>query len=288
MGFIFFLLIIRRLAYGSQSSASQSNLSSIQSAHSAPHLIYAGMDVSNDLSHLVIVPGHAIWNGGLNYTEDSDWMLEPFQHGQTDAFVEQIKAGAALVASSPNTLLVFSGSESRQNANGKSEAQSYQRLLVRFVDQAEVPPLSLERVTTEQFARDSYENLLFSIARFYEVAGEYPKEITVIGYTFKKQRYIDLHRAAVKFPLDRFHYIGIDPASLDLQDAERGEKENARSLYERDLYGCHNKKLMEKKKLRNPARRRHGYELSNRLLAPLIEYCPISGNQLYADPLPWT
>jgi hypothetical protein len=44
------------------------------------------------------------------------------------------------------------------------------------------------RTAAETFARDSFENLLFSIARFREITGSYPKQITVVGYDFKKQR----------------------------------------------------------------------------------------------------
>ena len=41
------------------------------------------------------------------------------------------------------------------------------------------------RVFLEEFARDSFENLLFSICRFKEVVGAYPSKVTVIGFDFK-------------------------------------------------------------------------------------------------------
>jgi hypothetical protein len=40
----------------------------------------------------------------------------------------------------------------------------------------------------EEYALDSYENLLFSIARFREVTGRWPEKITVIGYGMKQAR----------------------------------------------------------------------------------------------------
>jgi hypothetical protein len=58
---------------------------------------------------------------------------------------------------------------------------------------------------------DSFQNLLFSIARFHEYTGYYPVEITVVGYEFKRRRFVDLHRAALRWQILRFHYIGIDP-----------------------------------------------------------------------------
>ena len=53
--------------------------------------------------------------------------------------------------------------------------------------------------------------MLFSICRFNEYTNNYPRNITVIGFQFKKKRFLELHRFSLKFPLDRFNYIGIDP-----------------------------------------------------------------------------
>ena len=62
----------------------------------------------------------------------------------------------------------------------------------------------LERAISEEYARDSYENLLFSLCRFFEVTERYPDKITVIGFGFKERRFTDLHRRAVRFPKDRW------------------------------------------------------------------------------------
>lgn len=40
------------------------------------------------------------------------------------------------------------------------------------------------RALTEEHARDSFENLLFSVCRFRELTGTYPQNITVSPYTF--------------------------------------------------------------------------------------------------------
>ena len=42
-----------------------------------------------------------------------------------------------------------------------------------------------QRAVVEDFARDSLENLLFSIARFRQVTGRYPARFTVVGFDFK-------------------------------------------------------------------------------------------------------
>ena len=60
----------------------------------------------------------------------------------------------------------------------------------------------------QEHARDSFENLLFSLCRFYELTGHYPINITVISYELKQKRFQDLHRPAVQFPRQRFQFIG--------------------------------------------------------------------------------
>ena len=49
------------------------------------------------LDHLIVVPGHAIWRGAdpKKRTEDSEWILKPYQKGtgKTQVFWEHIAAG---------------------------------------------------------------------------------------------------------------------------------------------------------------------------------------------------
>lgn len=79
------------------------------------------------------------------------------------------------------------------------------------------------RVTTENYALDSYQNLLFSVARFREFTGHFPERITVIGYEFKRMRFMQLHRAAIRWPESKFRYIGVDPDEAHSPSAEQGE-----------------------------------------------------------------
>jgi hypothetical protein len=85
------------------------------------------------------------------------------------------------------------------------------------------PPAPFLRATTEDYALDSFQNLLFSIARFHEYTGNYPAEITVIGFAFKRLRFLDLHRAALRWPIRQFHYIGVDPGDGHHLTAAQGE-----------------------------------------------------------------
>jgi hypothetical protein len=137
-----------------------------------------------------------------------------------------------------------------------------------------------DRVTTEDYAMDSFQNLLFSIARFKEFTSHYPSYITVIGYGMKSSRFTSLHRKALRWPITAFNYIGIDndnggvgagvggneTQTLMMKDYE-GENLNGFKPFEKDLYGCHDF-LKEKRKTRNPYRRFHGYHSSGKSASP--------------------
>lgn len=70
--------------------------------------------------------------------------------------------------------------------------------------------MPFERATSEDHSLDSYQNLLFSIARFHEVTGGYPEHITVIGFEMKRKRFEELHIRALRWPQEQFTYVGID------------------------------------------------------------------------------
>ena len=94
--------------------------------------------------------------------------------------------------------------QTRPSAGPRSEGQSYWNLAHHiYRNDRTLDTILLERAISEEYARDSYENILFSLCRFFEVIGRYPEKITVIGFGFKERRFVDLHRKAVRFPKDR-------------------------------------------------------------------------------------
>ncbi|KAF0556076.1 cytoplasm protein [Gigaspora margarita] len=243
----------------------------------------------SDLQDLVIVAGHAIFLGnGLEKVEqDDNWILEDFQKGgHVRTFLNHIKKGIELAQQNTKALLVFSGGQTRPAAGPMSEAQSYYTLAQKFnlFSAEENSHLIIDRMTTEEYARDSYENLLFSICRFREVTGHYPRNITVIGFEFKRKRFLDIHRAAIKFPLDRFTYIGIDSTGVRSNTVKI---DNALEPFRHDIYACHSGILRNKKLARNPFRRRHPYYLSCPSLSDLISYCPQNPTSIFPNKLPW-
>ncbi|KAL4244421.1 hypothetical protein ABKN59_010186 [Abortiporus biennis] len=260
-----------------------------------PHSILATIDRDRTLlglNHLIIVPGHAIWKGSNpdKRLDDDEWILEPYQRGggRVAAFVKHIETGADLAMSDDKSLLVFSGGQTRRTST-LTEGESYLNLALSAGFLPNKTTTSL-RATTEEHALDSYQNLLFSIARFHEYTGNYPTKITIVGYEMKRRRFTELHRAAIRWPRQKFHYVGIDAEGEELVLASEGEKQNGYLPYSKDIYGCH-EFLQSKRKSRNPFVRYHSYYTSAPELGPLLNWCPGSDvggeTTVFHGPLPW-
>ncbi|CAJ1370541.1 unnamed protein product [Effrenium voratum] len=261
-----------------------------------------------NLSHLVLVAGHAVLLAdSMEHVlqRESDWFLEPYQRGQDlpKALVSHIKSGVDLAALDPRALLVFSGGQTRAAAGPRDEGWSYYRVAEYFswwghatdgtayLKEAQGRGAYLavaQRTVTEDFALDSFQNLLFSLCRFKEVVGHYPERVTVVSFTFKKRRFSELHRRALSFPASRFFFVGIQPppnSRFDLQKAEQGELQNSVRLFEEDPYGCNSKVLVEKRQARNPFQRTTPYLLSCPEIRSLLQWC---GPGIFPDALPWS
>lgn len=217
--------------------------------------------------------------------------MAEFQKGQTDTFIKHIQFASKIARRDPSAVLVFSGGQTSSKAGPISEGQSYWLLaeaLGELVIDTDGNSLA-GRMIAEEFARDSYENLLFSIARFKEYTGQYPRKITVVGLEFKKQRFINLHRAILHFPIENFSYFGIDPPQLKGNPPTAGEKANAEIPFSEDPHGCTNKILVNKRRERNPFRRTHPYTLSCPELYNIFTICNrdnVPESIYYA--LPWS
>ncbi|KDQ28019.1 hypothetical protein PLEOSDRAFT_1112819 [Pleurotus ostreatus PC15] len=246
---------------------------------------------AEELNHLVIVPGHSIWTGhnANERLNEDDWILESYQRGggRVAAFYDHIAKGAEIAVDDPHSLLVFSGGQTRIGST-TTEAESYMRLAHKSnAFNLSSPQTLFPRATTEDFALDSFQNLLFSIARFFEYTGRYPERITVVGYEMKRRRFVELHRAALHWPIDRFHYLGADPYGEEGVQAQDGENKNGYLPYLEDVYGCHSY-LLAKRRQRNPFRRFPPYYASAPGLKGLFDWCPDKPTMLFDGTLPWS
>jgi hypothetical protein len=253
--------------------------------------------VAANADNLIIVAGHSVTVSGHLQDADrdeKDWFLLEYQKGQglPQAIYSHIKAGIDEAQKDPKALLIFSGGETRAVSGPQTEAQAYFHVadaMNLWSKSDESPPSSIRaRTITEEFATDSFENLIFSICRFREITGSYPKKITVVSFSFKRKRFETLHAPALRWPANRFQYKGVDPSpgtGFDLQRSKKGEFNNAAKPFESDPYGCHSIVLQEKRKSRNPFQRTPPYLLSCPEMNHLLQFC---GPELIPiEKVPW-
>ena len=266
-----------------------------------------------DLQNLVLVAGHAIYTAD-NFEcpeKDENWFLQDFQKGEPPFYIEHIRRGVDLANEDCTATLMFSGGQTRREAGPRSEALSYWMIAEHF-NWWWRTNVKL-RSTTEEFARDSFENLLFSICRFYECVREFPHKITVVSWEFKRDRF-NLHRSAIDFPDDRFEFVGVNNP-VDLEIATKGEMASGVLPFMKDPYGTSTQeneiwaeskslrierlpnnitaKIVERKKEvalgkkrqeRNPFNRQHPYETSCPELSALLQH---TGPDHFQGTLPW-
>ncbi|CCE65795.1 hypothetical protein TPHA_0N00140 [Tetrapisispora phaffii CBS 4417] len=208
-------------------------------------------------------------------------------------------------------ILIFSGSQTCKTTRD-SEAQSYCRVLNTIFSNYKYGSISAFRgdkeieclikdiissaavlemdiseimtksfITTEEFSLDSFQNVLYSLYRFKEYTDNYPNKITIVGFGFKKERFLNYHLNAINFDLEDVEYISYEPNPLylnylknpnDIKEInndpicigyykclQKSEEDNALALFKNDWYGIRGK-LAEKKFYRNHHKRFPGYK----------------------------
>ncbi|CAD0090516.1 unnamed protein product, partial [Aureobasidium mustum] len=171
-----------------------------------------------------------------NPYEESSWLLKPFQRsnastgkpGEHETFLLHIQAGVNALRRE-ETILVFSGAKTERDAPS-SEADSYRNILVHCFGDSDVVQQAMTdgRILCEDAATDSYQNLLFSLIRYYEVKGKWPRMIT------------ECHADAICWPSEKIRVQGLNPPFplSELQEVQRLEKETL-DLFKADPHGTH-------------------------------------------------
>ncbi|KAJ6157649.1 hypothetical protein N7470_005241 [Penicillium chermesinum] len=66
-----------------------------------------------------------------------------------------------------------------------------------YQDQTADSTIDPTKIIVEEYATDSYQNLLFSLLRFRSHVGAYPRRVTVVTHAFKRERFLECHFPAV-------------------------------------------------------------------------------------------
>jgi hypothetical protein len=181
---------------------------------------------------LVLVPGHAVWDLQGDPAEDSSWFLKPYQNREPRYFIEHIRAGVEAAAGDSGSLLLFSGGATEAAAGPRTEAVGYWLIAGRYGWWGHAGVRG--RAFTEEYALDSFENVLHGIQRFRQIAGWWPERITVCGWGFKRRRVAELHRAALAWRRP-FDYISVNEP-VNLEEARLREQTTC-AEFEADPYG---------------------------------------------------
>ncbi|KAF2861373.1 hypothetical protein K470DRAFT_200306, partial [Piedraia hortae CBS 480.64] len=203
-------------------------------------------DVSR-FEHLIIVCCNATYLGdGGKIGDEDQWIMKPYQRAdpkigkksETATFLKHIIDGVRFSLRDPTALVMFSGGQIA--GTPRPESESYYIVAQALADSQILEPMAWSRCGgyTETFSTDSYQNLLFSIIRFRQVTKRFPRHVTVVSHAFKKDRFMRCHAPAIRWPMRKFSFHGVDPpfAPGEQEKVFAGEKAT-RDEFERDPYG---------------------------------------------------
>lgn len=259
------------------------------------------------IDHVIIVPCHSIWHPldeSSHGADAGEWALALFQVEGHDhlCFVDHICQALAIAHKDTQLIVIMSGGQTKRECGRVSEAELYYKLARRLISQERVPIKGdegevltddiLGRVLVEEYARDLFENVLFSICRFYEMIGRYPSRITVVGFEFKRYRFEKLHlQQALAWDMSKVRYFGNLPSpDADVEEyftvLKAQEAKNAVVPFEKDWYGALSP-LADKKKQRNPFGQVVPYPKLNPQLTEAFLRMDRGERERVRDVLPW-
>ncbi|OAL26280.1 hypothetical protein AYO20_10157 [Fonsecaea nubica] len=215
-------------------------------------------------THLIVVCCHAIYLGAgpdSASEDESNWLIEPFQSGETSTYIKHVEAGVKeLARDQENAILVLSGAATKPDKTPITEGDGYLNVAIEHglfgLDTSAATALR-QRIFVDRYATDSYQNILCSLVQFplfvrqllseQQQHGQtnntpFPTKLTIVSHAFKRARFLDLHLPALCFPpaSPSTVFIGINPpfTATKLAEIEEGDRLRGYGAWEKDLYGA--------------------------------------------------
>jgi hypothetical protein len=132
--------------------------------------------------NLVIVAGHAIFQNGRWYGGHP---------GEDRFYAQHIEDGDAIAKELGSSAKAYSGTNSRPNLEAvrRGEVTNSEALGMLEYARAHLLLSDQQTVLLEPFARDSFENVFFSLLAFYHHYGDWPKSVHLVTWPFKALRF---------------------------------------------------------------------------------------------------
>eukprot|EP01066_Platyproteum_vivax_P012256 Platyproteum_vivax@DN5573_c0_g1_i2.p1 len=240
-----------------------------------------------EADNLILVAGHStllinnlINSTKVDITDANNWYFLSWQkRNELEYWLNHIETALKMAAEDDRSIVIFSGGKSRTSEAMKalpvSEGQAYRfasSMLIK--DKLSTDPISAQldwnhvedRLFTEDFARDTFENLLFSLCRFRQLTGHYPKRLSVVTYFHKCGR-VARYLALLRYPTP----IKCLGAGLIPSDKEMDIEVGLMAAKLKDLMGCNGD--LAKKHSRNPHFQVPPYPNLCPELSPIFNYC---------------
>ncbi|KIW74813.1 hypothetical protein Z517_11583 [Fonsecaea pedrosoi CBS 271.37] len=220
-------------------------------------------------THLIVVCCHAIYLGpgpDSASEDESNWLIEPFQSGETGTYIKHVEAGVKELAKDwENAILVFSGAATKPDKTPITEGDGYLNVAIEhglfgLDNNSTTIPTLRQRIFVDRYATDSYQNILCSLVQFplfvrqllseqqqqqhgqAATKAPFPTKLTIVSHAFKRARFLDLHLPALGFPPASAStvFIGINPpfTATKLAEIEEGDRLRGYGAWEKDLYGA--------------------------------------------------
>ena len=161
-------------------------------------------------SGVLILAGHAIYENGLWYGIRNEGDAQVYENHIHEAFTIADKEGyTALSLSGGHSRNRFEsvkiGGVSNSEAKGMSDYALHNGLY-----------LQSSRLILEAWARDSFENVFFSVLAFYRCFNKWPERIGIVSWSYKNKRFETIVKEGLGFKDFKFYGSG----NLRFEDAK--------------------------------------------------------------------